>query len=140
MRSLNQIVNDDVIIKRIQIFLIVLFTVLVLWDFLLALDCLDENTISRVIQNRVDSGLLVLTYFWGAVCANLFFPLKDDPKVNPTTGTIILYGIALMFVILNAEKQFDKFMTVDLYKYGTYMVFGFIIGLLFWRQKQQKPE
>lgn len=140
MRPLNQLMNDEQIIKRIQIFLIVLFSVLVLWDFLLALDCLDENTISNVIQNRVDSGLLVLTYFWGAVCANLFFPLKVSPKVNPIVGTIILYGIALLFIILNAEQQFNKLMSVDLYKYGSYMAFGFIIGLLFWRQKQQTTK
>lgn len=136
MRPLNQLMNDELIIKRIQIFLIVLFSVLILWDFLLALDCLDENTISNVIQNRVDSGLLVLTYFWGAVCANLFFPLKKQPKVNPIVGTIILYGIALLFVVLNAEQEFNKLLSVDLYKYGSYMAFGLIIGLLFWRQKE----
>jgi len=135
MTDFKTLIDDPIFIKRVQYFLITLFTILILWDFLLALDCVDNNTISGVIQNTVDSGLFVLTYFWGAVCANVFFPCENKPKINGTIGTIILYAIALLIVLVDAEKTVDSMMSVDLYKHGLGMAIGFIIGLVFWRQQ-----
>lgn len=144
MQPFNTLINDAKIIKRIQYFLIILFVVLVAWDFLLALDCIDANTISMVIQSKVDSGLFILTYFWGAVCANLFFPCANKPKINPTIGTVILYVIALLIYVVDAESTVNSMMQgyneQTLLKYSLGMILGFIIGFVFWRQRYISPQ
>ena len=135
MIELKKIVNSEVVIKRIENFLIVLFVVLIAWDLYLAVTKPDNNTISRVIQDNVDSGKYILTYFWGAICANVFFPIKHKPKINPTVGTIIMYVIALLIWIADPKETVEHFLDADLYRYGLGMVFGFIIGFVFWRQQ-----
>lgn len=135
MIELKKIVNSEVVIKRIENFLIVLFVVLIAWDLYLAVTKPDNNTISRVIQDNVDSGKYILTYFWGAICANVFFPIQHKPKINPTVGTIIMYVIALLIWIADPKETVEHFLDADLYRYGLGMVFGFIIGFVFWRQQ-----
>jgi len=134
MIEIKKKVNDKNIIKRIEIFLIVLFIILIGWDLYLAVTLPDNNTISRVIQNNVDSGKYILTYFWGATCANVFFPLKRKPKINPTIGTIVMYVIALLIWRSNPEAHLEPIVATNLYHYGLVMVFGFVIGFIFWRQ------
>ncbi|WP_299385564.1 hypothetical protein [uncultured Lacinutrix sp.] len=138
MIEIKKIVNSEVVIKRIEYFLITLFVVLIAWDLYLAVTKPDNNTISRVIQINVDSGKYILTYFWGAICANVFFPLHRPPKINPTVGTIIMYVIALLIWIANPKETVEEFLDADLYRYGLGMVFGFIIGFVFWRQQVGK--
>ena len=138
MIEIKKIVNSEIVIKRIEIFLIVLFIVLIAWDLYLAIDDLKKNTISKVIQDNIESGKYILTYFWGAICANVFFPLHRKPKINPTIGTIVMYVIALLIWIANPTKNLDIGEEINLYPYALGMVFGFIIGFIFWRQQTIK--
>jgi len=136
MSKFISFINNDTVIKWLEYFLIALFVILIIWDFYLALDDLNNNTISKVIQNNVDSGLFILIYFWGAICANIFFPVRHKPRINPTVGTAILYIVAILIWIVDAGKKVDNIVTVDLYKNLLGMAFGFIIGFIFWRQRQ----
>lgn len=138
MIELKKLINKDSIIKKIELFLIVLFIVLIAWDLFLAVTKPDNNTISNVIQNNVDSGIYILTYFWGAICANLFFPLKHKPKINPTVGTIVMYIIALLIWIANPKETVENMLDTNLYRYGLGMVFGFVVGFVFWRQQNSE--
>jgi len=142
MNNIVAYITDEVVIKRIEYFLIILFLVLVAWDFLLALDNIKDvgNTISEVIQEHVGSGVFVLTYFWGAICANIFFPLKKEPKIDPTIGTIVMYVIAILIWIVNPNDDIENMLKLELYKNALGMAFGFIIGFIFWRQKLLKSE
>ncbi len=135
MIEIKKLANSKVVIRRIELFLIVLFVVLIAWDLYLAITKPENNTISRVIQDNVDSGKYILTYFWGATCANIFFPLHRAPKINPTVGSIIMYVIALLIWIADPKETVEQFLDADLYRYGLGMVFGFIIGFVFWRQQ-----
>jgi len=134
MIDISKNINNSKLIKSIEVFLIVLFILLIAWDLYLAVTPPNGNTISRVIQDNVVSGKYILTYFWGAVCANLFFPLKQAPKINPTVGTIIMYIIAILIWIANPKELVESVLDTNIYRYGLSMVFGFIIGFIFWRQ------
>lgn len=139
MEDIRTLVNNEGFIKRIQYTLITLFALVIALDIYLALDSIDNNTISNVIQTYTDNGVFVLTYFWGVVAANLFFTTKN-PFVNGTYGSIIIIGIALIFLIFNIEPKIELYLINHNYGISIYsisMAFGFIIGLLFWRQKHK---
>lgn len=140
MIEIKKIVNSNLVIKRIELFLIVLFIVLIVWDLYLAVTKPEFNTISRVIQDNVDSGKYLLTYFWGAICANIFFPLKRKPTINPTVGTIIMYVIALLIWTANPKEMIEPLVETNLLRFGLGMAFGFIIGFIFWRQQAVNGE
>jgi len=125
-----------------QYFLIALFIVLIALDIYLAVDKIQNNTISTVIQDNTDNGLFILTYFWGAVAANLFFPTSKVRLVSQAVGVIILMTFASVIVIFNLEETVTYFMSLygyNIYKYSISMGLGFIIGLLFWKQKAFTP-
>lgn len=141
MKSLNTLVNDYKFVKKIQYILIGLFLMVIALDVYLALDKEDGNTISNVIQLKTDNGLFILTYFWGAIAANLFFIRFKEPFINGTIGSIIVIGIALLFAIFNIEqevKQLLNFAEYDFLTYALSMLFGLCIGLIFWRQHETK--
>ena len=133
-------VNDPKFVKKVQYILIALFLLVVALDVYLALDKEDGNTISNVIQLKTDNGLFILTYFWGAIAANLFFIRFKEPYINGTVGSIIVLGIALLFAIFNVESEVKSMLESD-YDFLTYalsMLFGLGVGLLFWRQHEVK--
>ena len=141
MDKLENLINDPVFVKKVQYVLIGLFILVILLDVYLALDSEDNNTISNVIQLHTDNGLFILTYFWGAIAANLFFIRFKKPKISGTAGSVIVIAIAILFAIFNIETMLSNFLVTQTYKLSTYalsMGFGFIIGLLFWRQYEQK--
>ncbi|MDX1270842.1 hypothetical protein [Bizionia paragorgiae] len=138
IKSIQQFLNNTQLIKRIQYFLIAMFVLLIALDVYLAVDTIDNNTISSIIKNNTDNGLFVLTYFWGAVAANLFFTTRGVKLVSPTVGTIILFSIALIIIVFNLGKLVTDFMEdhyYGIYRYSISMVFGIAVGLLFWRQE-----
>lgn len=63
IKSIQQFLNNTQLIKRIQYFLIAMFVLLIALDVYLAVDTIDNNTISSIIKNNTDNGLFVLTYF-----------------------------------------------------------------------------
>jgi len=135
---LKQFFNNTHLIKRIQYVLIALFVLLIVLDVYLAVDSIDNNTISSIIKNNTDNGFFVLTYFWGAVAANLFFTTRRVKLVSPTVGTIILVTIALLIVAFNIGELVTDFMEdhyYGIYRYSISMGLGILIGLLFWRQE-----
>ena len=138
LNSLKKFLNNTSIIKRIQYFLIAMFVLLIALDIYLAVDSIDNNTISSIIKNNMDNGFFVLTYFWGAVAANLFFTTRSLKLVSPTVGTIILVTIALIIVVFNVGKLVTDFLENHYYgisRYSISMALGIAVGLLFWRQK-----
>ena len=141
MQSISTYLNDQKFIKRVQFTLIVLFILLIALDIYLALDKTKNNTISNIIQNYTDSGLFVLTYFWGALAANIFFTRKSRQLINPLAGTIIVISIAILMILFNIEPKVSTMWTNIKYNLSVYsisMTLGFMVGLLFWRQQQKK--
>ena len=139
--ELKTLINDQGFIRKVQYTLITLFVIVIILDTYLALDSVDDNTISKVIQTNTDDGLFILTYFWGAVAANLFFIRFRKPVVNGIIGSIIIVGIALLFAILNVETRLTRFMASQDYNFSVYsmsMIFGVVMGLIFWRQQEDK--
>lgn len=135
---LKQFLNNTHLIKRIQYVLIALFVLLIVLDVYLSVDSIDNNTISSIIKNNTDNGFFVLTYFWGAVAANLFFTTRRVKLVSPTVGTIILVTIALLIVAFNIGELVTDFIEdhyYGIYRYSISMGLGILIGLLFWRQE-----
>ena len=140
MKPINTLVNDPKFVKKVQYILIGLFLLVVALEVFLALDKQNGNTISNVIQLNTDNGLFILTYFWGAIAANLFFIRFKEPFINSGMGSVIVIGIALIFAIFNVESQVKQLLDLD-YDFLTYalsMLFGLGIGLIFWRQHEQK--
>lgn len=140
MQSISTYLNDQKFIKRVQFTLIVLFIFLIALDIYLALDNTKNNTISDIIQNYADSGLFVLTYFWGALAANIFFTRKTPQLINPLAGTIIVIAIAVLMILFNIEPKVSTMWTDIKYNLSVYsisMTLGFMVGLLFWRQEQK---
>lgn len=138
MNLLKQFLNNTHLIKRIQYVLIAMFILLIALDVYLAVDSIDDNTISSIIKNNTDNGFFVLTYFWGAVAANLFFTTRGLKLVSPTVGTIILITIAFIIIAFNVGELLTDFMLdhyQGIYRYSISMVLGFVVGLLFWRQE-----
>lgn len=140
MKPIKTLVNDPTFVKKVQYILIGLFLLVVALDVYLALDSENGNTISNVIQLKTDNGLFILTYFWGAIAANLFFIRFKEPFISGIIGSIIVFGIALLFAIFNVEPEIKQLLKSD-YDFLTYvlsMLFGLGIGLLFWRQHEEK--
>ena len=141
MKSLNSLVNNPKFVKKVQYVLIALFLLVVALDVYLALDKEDGNTISNVIQLKTDNGLFILTYFWGAIAANLFFIRFKEPYINGIIGSIIVICIALLFAIFNIEMKIKQLLNIAEYDFLTYslsMLFGLCVGLIFWRQHETK--
>ena len=140
MQPISTYLNDQKFIKRVQFTLIVLFILLIALDIYLALDKTKNNTISEIIQNYADSGLFVLTYFWGALAANIFFTRKSPHLINPLAGTIIVIAIAILMILFNIEPKVSTMWTNIKYNLSVYsisMTLGFLVGLVFWRQEQK---
>lgn len=130
--------SHQMLIRRIQYFLIGLFVFLIFFDIYLAVT--DSITISEVIKDKTDNGLFVLTYFWGALAVNLFITRKNQPLVNGTAGSIIIIGIALMIIILDLEKAVTEYFSSHNYEFSKYLVsmsLGLLAAILFWRQKHE---
>ena len=141
MQPISTYVNNRKFIKKVQFTLIVLFILLIALDIYLALDKTKNNTISNVIQNYTDNGLFVLTYFWGALAANIFFTRKSPPLISPLFGTIIVVTIAILMVLFNIEPKVSTMwinIKYNLSVYSISMTLGFLVGLIFWRQEQKK--
>ena len=140
MQPISTYLNDQKFIKRVQFTLIVLFILLIALDIYLALDKTKNNTISDIIQNYADSGLFVLTYFWGALAANIFFTRKSPQLINPLAGTIIVIAIAILMILFNIEPKVSTMWTNIKYNLSVYsisMTLGFLVGLVFWRQERK---
>ena len=139
MQPISKYLNDQKLIKKVQYTLIVLFALLIALDIYLALDKTENNTISNIIQNFADSGLFVLTYFWGAVAANLFFTRKSTQLISPLAGTFIVIALAILMIVFNIEPKISTLwenIKYNLSVYSISMTLGFIVGLVFWRQDQ----
>ena len=142
MQPISTYLNDQKFIKRVQFTLIALFIILIALDIYLALDKTKNNTISNIIQNYADSGLFVLTYFWGALAANIFFTRKSPQLINPLAGTMIVIAIAILMILFNIEPKVSTMWTNIKYNLSVYsisMTLGFLVGLVFWRQEQKIP-
>ena len=138
MQPLSTLLSDENLIKKVQYILIVLFLLLIALDIYLALDKTDSNTISKIIQDGTDNGIFVLTYFWGAIAANLFITKKAPLLINPLAGTIIVVGLAFLMVLFNIEPKVNTMLENIKYNISIYsisMVLGFFVGLVFWRQE-----
>ena len=137
MSTLQQLFNNPIIIIRLHYLLVILFVLLIGLDIYLALDSVDDNTISSVILNNTDNGLFILTYFWGAIATNFFFPKKGIPLVSPVVGTIIMIAIAFVVAFFDLGKLAIDFMNdhqFGIYRYSVAMLLGIIVALVFWRQ------
>lgn len=138
MQPIKTYLNDKVLIRRVQYVLIFLFVCLIGLDIYLALDKIPNNTISNVILDKTDNGLFVLTYFWGAIAANLFFTKKRPKVISPVLGTTAIIALALLIILFNIEPKVAKMFEDIKYNISIYslsMVLGFVAGVVFWRQK-----
>lgn len=138
LQGFKTLISNEKFIRKVQFILIGLFLFVLALDVYLALDKEDGNTISNVIQNNTDNGLFILTYFWGAIAANLFFIRFKKPFINGSLGSIVVILVAILIATLNVESNLTNFMVSQNYNFSVYflsMAFGAIIGLLFWRQE-----
>ncbi len=140
VQEFKTLISNEKFVKKVQYILIGLFLFVLALDVYLALDGKENNTVSNIIKDKTENGWFIITYFWGAVAANLFFIRFNKPIVNGTVGSIIVIGIALLISIFNVESHATNFITSHEYSFSVYflsMIFGVIIGLLFWRQGEE---
>lgn len=138
MQNLNTLLDNNTFVKRVQYLIIALFFVLIGFDIYLAVDkTIDDDTISRIIKTYTDNGY-ILTYFWGALAANFFFPTKQPLLVSKTVGSIITVIIALFIYWFNLGSMLRDVIGPtenDIrITHAIYMVIGFLIAFLLWRQ------
>ncbi len=136
--QLSELINDTKFIKKVQYVLIVLFLIIIALDIYLALDAIDDNTISNVIKDTTDNGFFALTYLWGAIAANLFLYSTKPSGFSSGVGFIIVVLIAILIFIFNIEQFVDSFFIKHQYNISIYIIsmsFGLLVGWLFWRQK-----
>ena len=139
LQSIKDYINThEKTIRRVQYLLIGLFIFLIGFDIYLAVT--DSVTISNVIKEKTDNGFFILTYFWGAIAANLFISRKKKPLASGTAGSIIVIGIALIIMIFNVESMVSQYFedhNYQLSQYSLSMALGLLTGILFWRQEHR---
>ena len=102
MQSINQLLDNDAFIRRVQYVIITLFILLIAFDIYLAVDeSIDNDTISNIIKSYTDDGLYILTFFWGALAINFFFPTKPPLLVSGTVGSLILVVFAIFIYLFS---------------------------------------
>lgn len=141
VQEFKTLITNEKFVKKVQYILIGLFLFVLALDVYLALDGKDGNTVSNIIKDKTENGLFILTYFWGAIAANLFFVRFSKPTVHGIVGSIIVIGIALLIAIFNVELHTTNFITSHEYSFPVYflsMTFGLVVGLLFWRQEKER--
>ncbi|RAJ16841.1 hypothetical protein [Olleya aquimaris] len=139
MQPITQLLDNDTFVKRVQYLIITLFILLIAFDIYLAIDnSVEGDTISNIIKSYTDNGLYILTFFWGALAANFFFPTKHTLLVSRTVGSIILivfaifiYWFSLGTMVKNMIGPTENDIRIA---HAIYMVFGFLMAFLFWRQ------
>ncbi|WP_452220529.1 hypothetical protein [Lacinutrix salivirga] len=141
MQNIKTLLDNDTFVKRIQFIIIALFFLLIAFDIYLAVDdTVDDDTISRIIKTYTDNGY-ILTFFWGALAANFFFPTKHPLLVSKTVGSIITVVIALFIYWFNLGTMVRDMLGPtenDIrIAHAIYMVIGFLIAFLFWRQPSE---
>ena len=140
LKSINTyIVSNPKGVRRVQYVLIGLFIFLVAFDIFLA--ATNKPTISNVVKQGTENGFFVLTYFWGVLAVNLFITQKKEKLVHEITGTAIIIIIALTIVFLGIGKRITDLCIeqhVPILAHFISMVFGLIVGILFWRQKHKE--
>ncbi len=143
MQSINQLLDNDAFIKRVQYVIITLFILLIAFDIYLAVDgTSEEDTISNVIKSYTDDGLYILTFFWGALVVNLFFPTKRPLLVSGTVGSLILvvitvfiYFFSLGTMVRNMIGPTENDIRIA---HAIYMLLGFLMAYVLWRQSTPK--
>lgn len=145
MFSFNQLLHNDAFIKRVQYVIITLFVLLIAFDIYLAVDStIEDDTISSIIKSYTDDGLYILTFFWGALATNFFFPTKPPLLVSKTLGSIILIVIAIFIYLFNLGPMVRHMIGSSendiRLAHAIYMLFGFIMAFLFWRQPHKDQE
>lgn len=141
VQEFKTLITNEKFVKKVQYILIGLFLFVLALDVYLALDGKDGNTVSNIIKDKTENGLFILTYFWGAIAANLFFVRFNKPTVHGIVGSIIVIGITLLIAIFNVELHTTNFITSHEYSFPVYflsMTFGLVVGLLFWRQEKER--
>lgn len=141
MQSIQQLLRNDVFIKRIQYLIIALFILLIVFDIYLAIDStVDDDTISKIIKTYTDDGLYILTFFWGALSANFFFPTKQPLLVSGTVGSIILIVIAIFIYLFQLGPMVEHMIGPtenDIrIAHAFYMGLGFVLAWVLWRQSK----
>jgi hypothetical protein len=140
VQEFKTLIRSERFVKNVQYLLIGLFLFVLALDVFLALDGKDDNTVSNIIKDKTENGWFILTYFWGAIAANLFFVRFNKPIIKGTVGSIIVICVALLMAVFNIELHTTNFITSHDYSFPVYfisMVFGVIVGLLFWRQPEK---
>ena len=140
MQPINQLLDQNAFIKKVQYLIITLFLLLIAFDIYLAVDTTTDNdTISRIIKTYTDNGLYVLTFFWGALAANFFFTTKHVLLVSGTIGSIILVVLAFFIYWFSLGTKVETIIGPtenDIrIAHAIYMIVGFLIAFLVWRQR-----
>ena len=139
MQNINQLLDNDAFIKRVQYVIITLFVLLIAFDIYLAVDSsVEDDTISRIIKSYTDDGLYILTFFWGALVVNFFFPTERQLIVSGTIGSLILVVVAIFIYLFslgtkvrNMVGPTDNDIRIA---HAIYMLIGAIMAYVLWRQ------
>ncbi len=139
MQSINQLLDNDAVIKRVQNVIITLFILLIAFDIYLAVDeSVDNDTISNIIKSYTDDGLYILTFFWGALAVNFFFPTKPPLLVSGTVGSLILVIFAVFIYLFSLGTMVREMIGPtenDIrFAHAIYMLFGAVMAYFLWRQ------
>ncbi len=92
--------NDN--LKRVQKILIIAFILLIIVDVLLVLDQEDEfPTFSLVFHKHATYQYYVITWIWGLITSQIFFPNKREmnsiSSLNKVVFTLLLTSFFLIF-------------------------------------------
>lgn len=118
-------------IKMVQRILIYLLCFLILMDIIWYFTSGHQTSISRVMRDHALEGGFWLTYVWGVLCSHLFFDRKKKARGNEDTVILGVAGIGIYLALIGLVFKIE---ISNLYFQVLNLGFGFIIGLIFWRQ------
>ncbi|ELS02588.1 hypothetical protein Xen7305DRAFT_00023030 [Xenococcus sp. PCC 7305] len=79
-------------------FILVVFVIVIVVDFFLAFNDVQEDTISEVIQNWSYSRFFVITWAWGVIGGH-FFLARATPLFSSPSPLMILLGLTFLILV-----------------------------------------
>ncbi len=135
------IANRKFSTKNVNLFiqgvLIVLASILILFDVIWGSDGIGGNTISEIVQEFTNDSFFILIYLWGALAAHFFIPKRRIISLTLNDKlfgflTVLLLGVVIGLVCGNYLESQDNTPFIELRTLVGSA--GFVFGYIFWAQ------
>lgn len=107
----NRTYQGGTVIKVVQGVVVILASLLILFDVIWASDGCSGNTISEVIQKFTDDAFFILIYLWGAFAVHMFVPrkgLKDQITSQSNVNGMLIVTFSGIIIGLVCGHFFEQ--------------------------------